>query len=118
MKRDDKIDFGSVQVHRKVFAEIVSSAMKEVNGVELIRKSIGNRLFELFGQKDFPGIEIKVDENREVTLELQVCVQYGMNIPDAARQVQEIVKSSIGKALDISLKDVNVDVQGISRGEG
>lgn len=115
MKKKDKIDLGSVQVHKKVFAEIISSALDEVNGVHLIQKNLGNKLVEIFGQKDFPGIDIKVDEDHEVTLELQILVHYGMNIPDAARQVQETIKSAIDKTLDINLKDINVNVQGIER---
>jgi len=117
MNTNDKIDLGSVQVDKKVFAEIISSAVHEVNGVHLIQKNIGTRLFEIFGQKDFPGITIKVDENSDVTLGLKVLVQYGMNIPDAARQVQETVKSAIDKTLDVNLKDINVNVQGIARGK-
>ena len=115
MKRDDKIDLGSVQVHKKVFAEIISSAMDEVDGVSLIQKNLGNKLSEMFGKRDFPGIDIRVEEGDEVTLEVQVFVRYGMNIPDAARQVQRTVKSAIDRTLDINLKDINVNVQGIER---
>ncbi len=115
MKKEEKIDLGSVQVHRKVFAEIVSSAMDEIEGVSLIQKSLGNKLVEMFGNEDFPGIEIKVEEGGEVTLELEVLVRYGMNIPDAARQVQRTIKAAIDKTLDINLKDINVNVQGIER---
>ena len=115
MKRDDKIDLGSVQVHKKVFAEIISSAMDEIEGVRLVPKNLGNKLVEMFGQKDFPGIDIKVEEGHDVTLDLQVVVHYGMNIPDAARQVQRVIKSAIDKTLDINLKDINVNVQGIER---
>jgi len=117
MKRNEKIDLGSVQVHKKVFAEIISSALDEVKGVSLIQKKLGNKLFEVLGQKDFPGINIQVDENREVNLELHVLVRYGMNIPDAARQVQRVVKEAIDRTLDINLKNINVNVQGIERGE-
>jgi uncharacterized alkaline shock family protein YloU len=115
MKNDSQIDLGSVQVHKKVFAEIISSTMDEIEGVSLIQKNLSNRFFEMFGQKDFPGINIKVEDGHEVTLELQVLVRYGMNIPDAARQVQRTVKAAIDKALDINLKDINVNVQGIER---
>jgi len=116
VKKEEKIDLGSVQVHKKVFAEIISSAIDEIDGVSLIQKNLGNKVFEMFGQKDFPGVEIAVDENHEVTLELQVIVHYGMNIPDAARQVQATIKSAIDKTLDVNLKDINVNVQGIERG--
>ena len=45
MKDDTKIDLGSVQVHKKVFAEIIASALKEVSGVKLIENNIGNHPF-------------------------------------------------------------------------
>ena len=117
MNTKNKVDLGTVQVDKKVIAEIISSVISDVNGVCLIQKNIGNRFFEVFGQKDFPGITVKVDENSDVTLELKVLVQYGMNIPDAARQVQEAVKAAIDKTLDVNVKDINVNVQGIARGK-
>lgn len=116
MKKNDKIDLGSVQVHQKVLAEIISSAVAGMDGVRLIQKHLGNRLFEMFGQKDFPGIDVKVDESHEVTITVSVLVRYGLNIPDAARQVQETIRAAIDKTLDITLKDINVNVQGIERG--
>lgn len=115
MKKDQKIDLGSVQVNKKVFAEIISSALDEVEGVRLIPKNFGNRLVAMFGQKDFPGIDVRVDENHEVTLALQVFVRHGMNIPDLARQIQETIKLAIDKTLDINLKDININVQGIEK---
>ncbi|MBN1869892.1 MAG: Asp23/Gls24 family envelope stress response protein [Candidatus Omnitrophica bacterium] len=115
MRREDKIDLGSVQVHKKVFAEIIASALDEVEGVHLIQENLGNKLAGIFGQKEFPGIDIRVDDNHEVTLEVQILVRYGMNIPDAARQVQETIKSAIDKTLDINLRDINVNVQGIEK---
>ena len=117
MKKDDRIDLGSVQVERHVLDEIVSSAIGEVDGVQLIRKNIGNWLFELFGKNSIPGIDIKVDDNNEVALEVRVLVRAGMNIPDAARQIQEAIKSAVDKTLDVDLRDVNINVQGIARGE-
>ena len=115
MKKEDNIDLGSVQVQKKVFAEIISSATEREFYNPRIWKNLGDKLVGIFGQKDSPGIDIKVDEDHEVTLELQILVRYGMNIPDAARQVQETIKSAIDKTLDINLKDINVNVQGIER---
>ena len=117
MKSDDKFDLGSVQVDKKVFEEIIASAIAEVDGVELTHKNIGNRFSEMFGQKSYPGIEVKVNDNQEVTLALRIFVNYGMNIPDAARQVQEAVKTAVDKTLGVTLRDINVNVQGIARGE-
>ena len=49
MEKSGKNDLGDVQVHQKVFAEIILSAINEIDGVQLIQKNIGNRLFEIFG---------------------------------------------------------------------
>ena len=117
MKKTDRIDLGSVQVDRNVFDEIISLAIGDINGVQLIRKNIGNRLFGLVGQNYIPGIDIKVDEKQEVTLEVKVLVSVGMNIPDAAKHIQEVIKSAVDKTLDVSLKNVNVNVQGMVRGK-
>jgi uncharacterized alkaline shock family protein YloU len=115
MKENEKIDLGSVQVHKQVFAEIIASAMDELEGVSLIPKNFGNMLVGAFGKKKFHGINIKVDEGDEVTLEVHVLVRYGINIHDAARQVQRTIKSAIEKTLDIKLKDINVNVHGIEK---
>jgi uncharacterized alkaline shock family protein YloU len=117
MKQFNKLDLGSVQVHKKVLAEIISSAIDEIDGVSLIHKHIGRKLFELFGQKQFPGIDIKVDENQDVSLEVQVIVRYGMNIPDIARHVQDTIKLAIEKTVNINMKVINVNIQGIERGQ-
>ena len=99
MKKEEKIDLGSVKVHKKVFAAIIAAALKEVDGVHLVEENLGNKLAKLFGQNEFPGIDIKVDENREVNLDLQVLVRYGMNIPDVARQVQLAVDKGCSRRL-------------------
>jgi len=117
MKLDNKIDLGSVQVHKKVLAEIVFSAISEIDGVSLIQKDFGRKLLEILGQKDFPGIEIRVDESHNVSLELKVLVRYGLNIPDVARRIQDGVRSAIDKTVDINLKNINVNIQGIERGQ-
>ncbi len=114
---DNKLDLGSVEVDMRVFAEIISSVIDKVRGVQLIQKNLGNRLFELFGQKNYPGISVKVDDKREMTLDLKIFVEYGLNIPDIAREVQKTIKSTIDEAMDVNLKDINVNVQGIVRRE-
>lgn len=117
MKKTDRIDLGSVQVDKSVFDEIITSAVGEIDGIQLIRQNIGNRLFGLFGQNDIPGIDIKIDDKHEVTLGVKVLVRYGMNIPDAAKQIQEAIKLAVDKTLNVDLKDVNITVQGIARGK-
>ena len=39
-----------------------------------------------------------------------------MNIPDIGRHVQDVVRSMVQKTVDIGLKEINVNIQGIERG--
>lgn len=116
MTNTDSFNFGSVQIHKHVLAEIVASAIDGVEGIALAEEMISSKLMSFLGKKNLAGITIKTDSNNDVSLDLKVVVQYGRNIPDAALQVQEAVKDAVSKALDINLKDVNVNVQGIQRG--
>jgi len=58
-----------------------------------------------------------IDRNNQVTIEVKVNIRYGMNIPDIARFTQDSVRDAIERTVDIDLKDVNVNIQGIERGE-
>lgn len=117
MKEANKIDMGSIKVHKKVLAEIAVAAIGEVEGVRLASKDICGVFGLLSGQKGCPGISVNVDRNNQVTIEVQVLVRHGLNIPDIARQIQDVIRRAIEKTVDIDLKDVNVNIQGIERGE-
>ena len=53
-----------------------------------------------------PGLILMWMIGMEVTLGIKVLVRYGMNIPDAAKKIQETIKSAVDKTLDVDLKDV------------
>ena len=112
----NKFDLGSVQVHKQAIADIVTTAVSEIEGVRLIEKNFGEKFLELMGVNQFSGIEIKFDENNEALLEVKVLVHYGLNIPDIARKIQAKIKSAIENVVDINLKEINVNIHGIERG--
>jgi uncharacterized alkaline shock family protein YloU len=116
MSAEIKLDLGSVKVHKHVLEEIVAKSINDLNGVALIKPKVSDRLIAIIKGPARPGIKISVDENHEMTLHLSVNIQYGLNIPDVGRQIQDIVKQDIKKTLDISVKDVHVDIEGIERG--
>lgn len=116
MKHLDKVDLGSIQVHKKVLAEIVRSAVEEVDGANLITEHLKEKLLNCVGIKYFPGVVIDVDENQDITLEIKVTVSFGRHIPDVARQIQSRVREALDKMADVHVRDVNVNIQGIERG--
>lgn len=117
MKQDRTLDLGSVQIHPKALAQIISSAVNEVEGVSLVDKNSFNKFLEFFGYDDHPGVDVSIDEKDNVTLEVKILVRYGMNIPQVAERIQSKIKEAIGQMADINLKDINIDVVGIERGQ-
>ena len=114
---ENKVDCGSIQIHKKVIGEIAAAALGEIDGVKLPPKDLLNQFLEVLGQKNCPGINVTVDKDDQVTIELKVTIRYGINIPDIARQIQDVVRLAVEKTTDIHLREVNVNVQGIERGK-
>ncbi|HBO97390.1 MAG TPA: hypothetical protein DE315_02520 [Candidatus Omnitrophica bacterium] len=117
MKQPYEIDLGVVHIHKNVVADIVASMVADVDGVELVSKTFAENCIELFGKKIVSGVTVNVDENNDVSVDLRVVVRYGMNIPDIGRHIQDVVRSVVQKTVDISLKEINVNIQGIERGQ-
>ncbi len=117
MRDLSRVDLGSIQVHKKAIADIAVSALSELDGVSLMPADLPTQFMEFFGQKSYPGIIVTVDKNNQVTLELRLRIRYGISVADIARQIQETVRSAIERTVDINLKDINVNIQGIERGK-
>lgn len=55
--------------------------------------SISGGIAELLGKKNiFKGVKVNVND-KDVTLDLSIIVEYGAKIPDVAWEIQEKVKS-------------------------
>jgi len=117
MKEKSKVEFGSIQIHKKVIEDIVHTAMSDVDGISLIEGDWTISLMELFGKKHRPGIIVTVGRDNQVLIEVKVIIRYGKNIPEVARHVQDVIRNVIDKTVDVNLKEVNVNIQGIERGE-
>ena len=117
MKQEKSIDFGSVRIHKKAIAEIARAALNDIEGASLMEKDAIGTIKQWLRQEDVLGITVFVDENQDVSIDMNVQVRYGLNIPDVAREVQDAVKAAIRKTVDISIKDINVNIQGIERGQ-
>lgn len=116
MSRDNQVDIGFVQIHKKVIGDIAASALSEVQGVKLASFGIISRLFEIVGYKNFPSVTVTIDQDNQVSVNIKVSIQYGLNVPDVARQVQDVVRAAVERSVDITLKEINVNIQGIERG--
>lgn len=107
---------GFIQIHKKVLNEIVYSAVNEVEGVTFSRKSWINGALIRMGIGQYSGITIKSNKQQDVSVEVRIYIKYGLNIPIVAKRVQESIKSGMEKTVDVNLKEIDVNIQGIERG--
>jgi uncharacterized alkaline shock family protein YloU len=116
MSRENKVEVGFVQIHKKVIGDIAASALTEINGVRLASFGLLSKFFEILGNKNYPAVRVSIDPDNQVSVNIKVSIQYGLNVPDVARQVQDIVRVAVERSVDIDLKEINVNIQGIERG--
>jgi len=116
MKDEYKVDLGSIKVHKRVLAEIVHNAILDLKGLRLKSQDVVSGMFtDLLGIKKYPGISVSVDKNNQVAIEVKVIMHHGMNIPQLAKQAQDLIRQSIEQTVDIELKDIHINVQGMER---
>ena len=116
MKQDQKVDYGSIQIHKKVLADIVLSVVHEAEGVSLTSESFIGNFLKVLRKRNYSGIIVIIDKDNEVSIEVRICVQYGINIPDVSRQLQDAIRDAIERTTDINLRDVHINIQGIEGG--
>lgn len=117
MLEENRFDFGVIRIHKKVLEDITRAALAEVKGVQIASPARWQEFVtEWSGFKGFSGIQVVIDKAHQVTIDVDIAVSYGLNIPEVSRIVQETIKNAVEKAADVDLKDVNVNVQGIERG--
>ena len=115
--RDESMnELGVLRIHKNVISSISSIAATEIEGVKRVGKDLKSGLLELAGHKFSTAIKVEISKNEEVKVEIPLIIKYGYNIPEVAKGVQENVRQALEKMSNLSIKDINVNVQGIERG--
>jgi uncharacterized alkaline shock family protein YloU len=113
--QDSRTDLGAIKIHKDVIASIASLASLEVEGVKKIGGDFKASIYELLGKREQRGISVEVDRNDEVKLSVPLIVKYGYNVTDIARSVQDSVQQSLEKMTNLSIREINVNVQRIEK---
>lgn len=102
-------EYGKVTFADEVIATIAGVAALEVAGVT----SMSGGIVEKFGRKSpSKGVKVEVGE-KEAAIDLYMVIDYGVQIPEVAWNVQENVKKSIEIMTGLSVIEVNIYIQGI-----
>lgn len=104
----------AVKIADEVVGVIAGIAAAEVEGVFSMSGGVVSGIGEMLGKRNFSkGVRVEVGE-RQAALDLFVVMEYGVRIPDVARQVQENVKRTVETMTGLEVVEVNVHVAGVS----
>ena len=105
-KIQDLGGIGEVQIADEVVAIIAGLAATEVDGVASMAGNITNELVSKLGMKNLSkGVKVTVLEG-VVTVDLNLNIEYGRNILETSKKVQEKVKSSIENMTGLEVADI------------
>lgn len=112
--KDEKSDIGSVRISNDVVAIVSGVAATEIKGVVGMSGGITGGITELLGMKNLSkGVKVEVNGN-DTNIDLYLVVEYGSNIAEVGKQVQENVKSTVETMTGLNVLNINVNIQGVS----
>ena len=105
---------GNVKISDEVIATIAQIAANEVDGILGTGSSFAGEIKQILSKKAPAGKGVKVvTENGEVTVDINVVVEYGAKIPAVSWELQENVKKNVESMTGLSVRKVNIHVVGI-----
>lgn len=114
-REESRTDLGTIRIHKKVIASVASIAAVEIEGVKRVGGDFASGVMELIGNRLLLGIKVEIDRNEEVRLQIPVVIKYGYNLPEVANRIQENVRQALEKMTNLSIREINIIVQGIER---
>ena len=113
-KIQDVGGIGEVKIADEVVTIIAALAATEVEGVASMGGNITNELVSKLGMKNLSkGVKVTVLEG-VVTVDLTLNIDFGKNILDVSRKVQDKVKTSIENMTGLEGADVNIRIAGVA----
>lgn len=101
------------RVDLSVLEVILGIAARKVDGVSEMRGSLKNGLDTLFGRSNRgKGVALSVDDDK-LTADVYVYLDYGVNVPQVAVEIQKKLAQQLAQMTDLSLNKINVHVVGL-----
>ena len=106
-KIQDIEGIGEVQIADEVVTIIAGLAATEVDG------NITNELVSKLGMKNLSkGVKVEIVDS-VVSVDLTLNIEYGMNILETSKKVQEKVKAAIENMTGLEVADVNIHIASV-----
>lgn len=112
-KIQDVGGIGEVKIADEVVAIIAGLAATEVEGVASMAGNITNELVSKLGMKSLSkGVKVTILES-VVTVDLTLNIEFGKNILETSKKVQDKVKTSIENMTGLEVADVNIRIASV-----
>ncbi len=113
MVETNKSELGGMNIANEVLGIVAGIAATEIDGVAAMSGGLVRGIAEMLGRKNLSK-GVKLEETDEgVIVELNLIVDFEVNIPDVTEEVQRNVKKSLEKMTGVDVKAVNINVLGI-----
>jgi len=109
---------GTIKFSDEVIAVCAANATLKTKGVADLAGDFTNLLSKSILGKELLSKGVKVSQTEEgVIVDVFVIVEYKVNIPSVAWDIQEHVKNEIIEMTELKVKAVNINIQGVQMPE-
>ena len=111
--------WGRIEVFPSAVAAIAGHAAVRCYGVTgMAARGLRDGVAELLRRENVDRGTDVVEVEGGLAIDIYVIVQYGMRISEVAHNLQETVKFEVERAVNVSVREVNVNVQGVKEERG
>lgn len=113
MAENNRMNLGELKIANEVVGIIAGLAATEVEGVAGMSGGLAGGIAEMLGRKNLSkGVKVEVGEH-DTAVDLFVIVNYGVSIPEVAKNIQENVKRAIEIMTGLDVTEVNIHILGV-----
>lgn len=106
---------GVVNISEDVLEVIASIAAGEIKGVKELSGTFSEEMMEFVGKKSFnKGVEVTLNEDGTASVVISVIMDFGIQLLNTARDVQNAVKTAVESMTSIDVREVNINIVGIN----
>ena len=106
-----KENIGSLKISEEVIASVAKFAATEIDGVSAVDDN--SKSIKGFLEKNFKKDVTVMLSDDIATINLNIAVDYGVNIEKVAASIQSAVKSEVQNMTGVTVSKVNVNVTGV-----
>ena len=111
----DVAGVGTVKISEEVVGVIAGIAATEIEGVSGLNPTTTRGITQVFtGKRNVTkGVKVTIGDEKS-TIDMIMSVEYGYNIPDVVKKVQENVLETVENITGLRVSEVNIMVNNIS----